>query len=146
MFFRRLRSSTDTELARIRAFVHDPAAPLLQLIHGTDPSTEGPRGLDKEDVMKAAADTIRLLGNASAQIPKLRRRKILKAVNPDIQDLADCSYILSQATMMHDMTAAAIVILVSCCIAAGHQYPAGSRRQCWRPQHSADPRSPQFPA
>ena len=33
--------------------------------------------------------------------------------------LADCSYILSQATMMHDMTAAAIVILVSCCIAAG---------------------------
>ena len=33
--------------------------------------------------------------------------------------IADCSYILSQATMMHDMTAAAIVILVSCCIAAG---------------------------
>ena len=38
--------------------------------------------------MKAAADTIRLLGNASAQISKLRR-KILRAVNPDIQDLAE---------------------------------------------------------
>ena len=80
--------SADTELARLQAFVHDPAAPLLQLIHGTDPSTEGP-GLDIEDVMKAAADTIRLLGNASAQISKLRRRKILKVVNPDIQDLAE---------------------------------------------------------
>ena len=37
----------------------------------------------------AVSDAIKLLGNASAQISKLRRKKILKAVNPDIQGLAE---------------------------------------------------------
>uniref|UniRef100_A0A1X7TB02 Uncharacterized protein n=1 Tax=Amphimedon queenslandica TaxID=400682 RepID=A0A1X7TB02_AMPQE len=39
---------------------------------------------------KAALTTaIQLLGNASAQVSRLRRRKILKAINPKIQDLAE---------------------------------------------------------
>ena len=37
----------------------------------------------------AVKDAIRLLGNASAQISKLRRKKVLKKMNPDIQDLAN---------------------------------------------------------
>uniref|UniRef100_A0A1X7UC19 Reverse transcriptase domain-containing protein n=1 Tax=Amphimedon queenslandica TaxID=400682 RepID=A0A1X7UC19_AMPQE len=41
------------------------------------------------DQFKAALTTaVQLLGNASAQVSRLRRRKILKAINPEIQDLA----------------------------------------------------------
>lgn len=39
-----------------------------------------------ESALKAA---ITLLGNASSHISKLRRKKVLKELNPDIQDLAE---------------------------------------------------------
>ena len=78
--------TADAELVRLQAFVHDPVAPLLQLVHAMD--DESVFTLDLDGAKKAAADAVRLLGNASAQISKLRR-KVLKAVNPDIQDLAE---------------------------------------------------------
>ena len=79
--------TADAELVRLQAFVHDPVAPLLQLVHAMD--DESVFTLDLDGAKKAAADAVRLLGNASAQISKLRRKKVLKAVNPDIQDLAE---------------------------------------------------------
>ena len=42
-----------------------------------------------EDAKSALCDAIKLLGNASSSISKLRRWKILKAANPDNLDLAD---------------------------------------------------------
>ena len=42
-----------------------------------------------EDAQSALCDEIRLLGNTSSQISKLRRWKILKTANPDNLDLAD---------------------------------------------------------
>ena len=42
-----------------------------------------------ETAKSVLSDAIRLLGNASANILHLMRKKILKALNPDIQDLAD---------------------------------------------------------
>ena len=79
--------SADGELARIQAFVHDPAGPMFELLHGLDAETESQLSL--EDASVAVSDAIKLLGNASAQISKLWRKKILKAVNPDIQNLAE---------------------------------------------------------
>ena len=42
-----------------------------------------------QEAKLAIANAIRLLENASAGMSKLRRRKILKSVNPDIADLAE---------------------------------------------------------
>ena len=42
-----------------------------------------------EDARAAVADAIRLLGNASAGMSRLRRKRILKSLNPDIADLAE---------------------------------------------------------
>ena len=42
-----------------------------------------------EDARAAVADAIRLLGNASAGMSRLRRKRILKSVNLDIADLAE---------------------------------------------------------
>ena len=75
--------SIDSELARLQAFVLDPVAPLAYALHrleGDDYSVEEARS--------NVTDAIRLLGNASTQISRARRRKVLKVLNPDIQDLA----------------------------------------------------------
>ena len=81
--------TADAELARIQAFVHDPVGPLVQLLHGLDTEEEAEPRISVDDARVAVKDAIRLLGNASAQISKLRRKKVLKKMNPDIQDLAD---------------------------------------------------------
>ena len=79
--------SADSELARIQAFILDPVGPLARVVHALDPKSA--EGMSAEDACSAAWDAIKLLGNASGQISKLQWRKILKAVNPDTQDLAD---------------------------------------------------------
>ena len=79
--------SADSELARIQAFGLDPVGPLARVVHALDP--ESVEDMSAEDARSAAWDAIKLLGNTSGQISKLRQRKILKAVNPDMQDLAD---------------------------------------------------------
>ena len=79
--------SADSELARIQGFVLDPVGPLARVVHALDP--ESAEGMSAEDARSAAWNAIKLLGNASSQISKLWRRKIIKAVNPDMQDLAD---------------------------------------------------------
>ena len=39
--------------------------------------------------MRLYSYAVKLLGNASVQISKLRRKKVPKLVNPDVQDLAE---------------------------------------------------------
>ena len=80
--------AADAELARIQAFVLDPVGPLIRVLKATEDDPDDP-GITVEDAKSAVADAIKLLGNASAQISRLRRKKVLKAVNPEIQDLAD---------------------------------------------------------
>ena len=46
-------------------------------------------GITMEEAKSALSDAMKLLGNASAQISCFRRTKVLKAVNPEMQDLAD---------------------------------------------------------
>ena len=76
----------DAELAQIQALIHDPVAPLIRLLHACD---DDGSSLSMEDARAAVADAIRLLGNASAAMSRLRRKRILKSVNPDIVDLAE---------------------------------------------------------
>ena len=81
--------SADAELARLQAFVLDPVGPLIRVLKATEDTDEDNPGLTKEEARAAVGDAVKLLGNASIQISSLRRRKILKAVNPEIQDLAE---------------------------------------------------------
>ena len=61
----------------------------VKRVRNAFPTPEVEAQLSLEDARVAVSDAIKLQGNASAQISKLRRKKILKAVNPDIQDLAE---------------------------------------------------------
>ncbi len=65
-------------------FVLDPVGPLVQLLEQTETGT-----VSQEEVAETITSTIQLLGNTSVQISRLRRKKVLKEFNPDIQDLAD---------------------------------------------------------
>ena len=67
-------------------FVLDPVGPLARVIHALKDSGDS---FTMDEAHSALCDAVKLLGNASSQISKLRRRKILRAVNPDIQDLAE---------------------------------------------------------
>ena len=75
--------TNDAELARVQAFVLDPVGPRIKMLHCLDEEE-----YSIEDARSDLTDALRLLGNASAQISHTRRKKILKAVNPEIQDLA----------------------------------------------------------
>ena len=80
----------DKELAKVQALVHDPIAPLAKFLknfHSITPETA-------YEVLK---DTIVLLGNASGHISQLRRRKVLKAINPELVDLAGENHFSSSA-------------------------------------------------
>ena len=57
---------------------------MVEVLEGIDPGS-----ISVEDARSALSESLCLLANASAQISRLRRKRILKAVNPDIQDLAD---------------------------------------------------------
>ena len=81
--------SADAELAHLQTFVLDPVGPLIRVLKATNDTDEDNLGLTKEDARAAVEDALKLLGNASAQISSLRQRKILKVVNPEIQDLAE---------------------------------------------------------
>uniref|UniRef100_A0A1X7TUN6 Uncharacterized protein n=1 Tax=Amphimedon queenslandica TaxID=400682 RepID=A0A1X7TUN6_AMPQE len=76
----------DGEFACLQAFIHDPATPLLAMLKDIEQDGEE---LSTEQFKAALTTAIQLLGNASAQVSRLRRRKILKAINPEIQDLAE---------------------------------------------------------
>ena len=57
-----------------------PSPPLLELLE-----TEDSEGEPRDIIL----DAISLLGNAVTQTSKIRRKRILKLCNQDIQDLAD---------------------------------------------------------
>ena len=76
----------DAKLARIQVLVHDSVAPLIRLLHACEDES---LSLSMDDARSAVADAICLLGNASVGMSKLRRKMILKSVNPDIADLAE---------------------------------------------------------
>ncbi len=79
--------TADAELSRIQAFVLDPINPLLHLLERLHQAEDG-EGISFEEMIHGAQEALRLIGNAFSQISTTRRKKVLKALNPDIQDLA----------------------------------------------------------
>ena len=69
--------SLDRDLARIQSFVLDALAPLTALAERGDATT-------KEELRLATTSAIQLLGNASARISRLRREKVVQAVNKSL--------------------------------------------------------------
>lgn len=86
--------ATDTELARLQAFVLDPAAPLFHLLAEID--NQG-SDVSIADVRHVISEALRLVGNASSQISQTRRKRIIKALNPDLQDLASEDTLFAEA-------------------------------------------------
>lgn len=77
----------------------DPVSPLIRVLNATENDTDNP-GITMEEAKWTLVDAVKLLGNASAQISRLQQRKVLKAVNPEIQDLADKD-IFTTAAQLH---------------------------------------------
>ncbi len=84
----------DVDLQKIQALVLDVSALLLELLAAMEPGTEDPPCLPRE----AMEDAVRLLGNIVGQFSKIRRRRILKACNPDVHDLADNEELFTEAS------------------------------------------------
>ena len=80
----------DKELAKVQALVHDPIAPLAKFLKNF-------HSITPEMAYEVLKDTIVLLGNASGHISQLRRRKVLKAINPELVDLAGENHFSSSA-------------------------------------------------
>ena len=76
----------DAELARVQALMHDPVAPLIRLLHACD---DVDTLISINEAKEAVVESIQLLGNASVGLSRLRRKRLLKSVNPDIADLAE---------------------------------------------------------
>ena len=91
----------DSELAQSQAFVLDPVGPLIRVLRATEDDL-GILGITMEETKAAVADPVKLLGNASTQISRVQRRKVLKAVNPEthVQDLAKEDIFLVQLLLI----------------------------------------------
>ena len=74
----------DRELARVQALVHNAVGPLLHLLTGMELE-----GLSVDEAQSTVQDTLRFVGNTSANLSELRRKRILKAPNPQMQDMAE---------------------------------------------------------
>lgn len=84
--------SLDNDFMKIQAFMLDVASPLTELLQGLESGVDLPRPPEE-----ALQDALKLLGNAVAQTSKIRRKRILKICNPDIQDLADNDELYKEA-------------------------------------------------
>ena len=72
--------SLDKDLAKIQTFMLDALAPLTALLENKD-------GVAVKDIQLASTTAIQLIGNANARISRLRREKLLTAVNKSLLPL-----------------------------------------------------------
>ena len=76
--------SADRELARIQTFVLNSVAPVSSLLEQISHDSDR---VSIEDVKLAASTAAELIGNASAQITRLRREKIVTSINKNLLPL-----------------------------------------------------------
>ena len=74
----------DTSLARLQAFMLDALAPMVDIL---EEAQKGSLTIDK--AAEAARTAILLLGNASTQVAKERRKRVIKCMNRKVHPLAD---------------------------------------------------------
>ena len=68
----------------MQAHILDPVGPLTYLLARIDDES-----FTAQDARYTVEDAIKLLGNASSQVSAVRRKRILKVVNPKMQDMAE---------------------------------------------------------
>lgn len=83
----------DNDLQKLQALMLDVAAPLLELKGFTEQESK----ILHRPPEEAIDDALKLLGNAFSQTSKVRRKRVLKACNPDIQDLAEEESLFKEA-------------------------------------------------
>lgn len=72
--------TADRELARIQSFVLDSLAPVSAMLENSERMTV-------EDVREASSAAAELIGNANAQLSRLRREKLVSAINKNLTPL-----------------------------------------------------------
>lgn len=77
--------AVESDLSKLQNLAHDVMATPTRLLYCLEQPEPFPVDKTKSMVVQA----IRLLGNASANISRLHRRRILKPVNPGSQDIAE---------------------------------------------------------
>ena len=65
-----------------------PVGSLIRVLKAAEDDSYNP-SITMDEAKTAIADAVRLLGKVSAQTFRVRKRKLLKAVNPELQDLAN---------------------------------------------------------
>jgi len=89
------RRLSNTELSRLQALTLDAVGPLAFLLE--ESQKDGVDVISAAELAGAMKTAITLLGNAVSQTSYLRRRKILKELNPDLEDLTEKNSIFKGA-------------------------------------------------
>lgn len=76
--------ATDRELAKAQALVLDAVAPLTHLLSKVDGEE-----YTVDEAKETVRESLKLIGNASLNISRMRRKRVLKSLNPRVQDMAD---------------------------------------------------------
>ena len=74
----------DKELSKAQSLVHDPVGPLAHFLARADEED-----FSVDEAKSIIRDSLKLIGNALANISKMRRIHVLKALNPVLQEMAD---------------------------------------------------------
>ena len=74
----------DASLAKLQALVLDVVAPLVHIMEGSQQGT-----LNTEQAAEASKSALSLLGNASAQISRERRKRVILCLNKKLHPLAE---------------------------------------------------------
>ena len=77
---------TDKDILQLQKYTLDVVTPLLCLMEAV---LDDSKQVSWEDFKMASTDALRLLGNAVYQMSRLRHKRVLKACNPDLANLAD---------------------------------------------------------
>ena len=84
----------DNDLQKVQALMLDVTAPLLELKGFVEAEEGTPLSRHPSETVN---DALKLLGNAIASTSKIRRKRVLKACNPNIQDLAEEESLFEEA-------------------------------------------------
>jgi len=135
--------AVDKELARAQALVLDSVGPLTHLI-----SKVGNEGYTVEEAEETARDALRLVANASMNIAKMRRKRVLKCLNPKMQDMAEEHDLFQSAAPMlfgqgfeskMKERSESLKILSSCSRSRDSSPPPRKKQSFFRQGHSSAP-------
>ena len=127
--------AVDKELARAQALVLDSIRPLTLLL-----TKIGEENYSIEDAERTVQDAIQLVGNASLHLAKMRRKCILRCLNPKMQDMAEEQELFQSAAPLlfgqgfeskMKERSESLKILSSCSRSRDSSPPPRKKKQCF---------------